>query len=80
MVERRRERLLNVRVLDAEMEMLGELAQSESVSIGVGQELHSQGACAARREGCEADEDEAVMERWWGPRCANTRAPGHRKG
>lgn len=33
MVERRREKLLNVRVLDAEMEMLGELAQQEGVSM-----------------------------------------------
>ncbi len=33
MVERKREKLLNVRVLDAEMEMLGELAQRASVSM-----------------------------------------------
>jgi hypothetical protein len=33
MVERRREKLLNVRVLDAEMKMLGELAQREGVSM-----------------------------------------------
>jgi hypothetical protein len=33
MVERRRDKLLNVRVLDAEMEMLGELAERERVSM-----------------------------------------------
>jgi hypothetical protein len=33
MVERRREKLLNVRVLDAEMQMLGELAHREGVSM-----------------------------------------------
>jgi predicted HicB family RNase H-like nuclease len=33
MVERRREKLLNVRMLDTEMEMLGELAQRERVSM-----------------------------------------------
>jgi hypothetical protein len=55
MVERKREKLLNVRVLDAEMEMLGELAQRESVSMSewirncIRREHALLGATAAKR-------------------------------